>query len=146
MEMKCPERKEIINQKRKESENSPKTHKEAITKNTVAAQLTISQTPDTTDTLNFFSCMMHAHLLNIGSPGSYNYELKKIFKLNNLPEIKMPEEPNSYKIIGAFASAESISHPQHQETEVTREEEKEKENEQRRGQLNKKENETSQAK
>lgn len=34
------------------------------------------------------TCMLHAHLINIAEPGSYNNEINKLLKLNNLPTRK----------------------------------------------------------
>lgn len=70
--------------------------------------------------------------MNIGTPGSYSSQLNKIFKLHNFPEIKIPKEPDSKKIIGEFTNAENKSIPTNEETVdtiVT-------ENEQQRDKLN----------
>ena len=45
------------------------------------------------------ACFMHAHLVNIANPGSYNDEVNKVFKLNNLPPIVLPSDPPSLVIL-----------------------------------------------
>lgn len=51
--------------------------------------------------------MLHAHFINIATPGSYATELNKVLKLNNLPEIKIPEDPPSTQIIIKAQEAEN---------------------------------------
>ena len=50
--------------------------------------------------------MIHAHLHNIIAPGSYNEELRKMFKLNNLPEMIFPENPQSEKLFQTTYASE----------------------------------------
>lgn len=136
LEMKCPIRKEIINQKRKENENIT-TYKEITLKSTTPIQAT-SQIEDNTEAhLKIYACMLHTHFINAADPGTYSTQLNKIFKANNLPEIIIPSDPPSKRIIAAFSNTEKISHPQnqYQTTEET------KENDQPREKLNKNEEE-----
>ncbi len=45
--------------------------------------------------LNIYSCMIHAHLMNVTEPGSYANELIATLKANSLPQINLPNTPNS---------------------------------------------------
>lgn len=121
LEMKCPVRKEIISQKRKEKETTPTSYKEATTKNTVTSQAIYTQPAiNTEDHLKIFACMLHAHFINVAYPGCYGTELKKTLKLNKLPEIEVPSDPPSQKIIGAISNDEKQSQPQNEENEATK--------------------------
>lgn len=55
--------------------------------------------------LRIFTRIMHVHLTNIADPGSYNKTLNEIFK-NNFPEIKMPDNRPSTKILILFQRQE----------------------------------------
>lgn len=46
--------------------------------------------------------MLNTHFLNTANPGSYEKELNKGLKANNLPTIKVPTMPDSTKILKAF--------------------------------------------
>lgn len=104
MAMRCPKRKEIINNKRKEEENRQNNTYSNIVK---SATINIPQgtqqppiRPETHSTI--FSCMMHAHLVNMAKPGTYEIELNKMLKLNNLPPIRTPANPPSKLILDAY--------------------------------------------
>ena len=43
--------------------------------------------------------MLHAHLVNIASPGSYNSQINKLLKQNNLPQVKLPDNLPSADIL-----------------------------------------------
>ena len=43
--------------------------------------------------------MLHAHIINIGHPGTFNTELNKMLKDNVLQEMKFPESPPSGDIL-----------------------------------------------
>lgn len=49
-----------------------------------------------------YTCMLHAHFLNIATLGSYKEESNKVLKLNNLPEIKIPSTPPSHNFVSHF--------------------------------------------
>lgn len=42
------------------------------------------------------TCILHAHMSNIAKPGSYNTEINKLFKLNKLPKVHLPDNPPSF--------------------------------------------------
>ncbi len=45
-----------------------------------------------------YDCFMYAHMCNVGKPGSFQEELNKIRKINNLPPLKIPDNPPSEAI------------------------------------------------
>ncbi len=97
--MRCPKRKEIIKMKRKQERD-----RSSVTYANVAKTNTTSDThrPATTtseDMLRINTCILHAHYRNIENPGTYEAELNKVLKLNNLPTIRIPENPDSHKIL-----------------------------------------------
>lgn len=107
MAMKCAKRKEILKEKRKQE-----TEKNTTSFANIAKKWTIPPTynnPASTvtsdDLLKINVCILHAHYRNIENPGSYENELNKILKLNNLPTVKVPETPNSSRIFNATAPA-----------------------------------------
>lgn len=120
MEMRCPKRKEIINKKRKEGDNNTKNYSEAVIKNT---QITIPSQPiiNTETHLKIYSCMLHAHFQNASKPGTYSTELNKLFRANNLPEIIIPSEPDSDKIISAITRTGNTEHTREEDTRLTME-------------------------
>lgn len=141
MEMRCPLRKEIINLKRNAGESNPTSYKEAA-KHSMPNQAAANPGTITTEIhLTIFTCMLHAHFVNIANPGTYSTVLNKTLKLNDLPEIKIPDDPPSEQIIGAFSNEEKTSPPENQENqemEVTNT----KENEAQREELSKPARET----
>ena len=46
------------------------------------------------------ACMLHAHLVNMGSPGNYQATLDQLFAANVLTPIIIPQNPDSAKIFG----------------------------------------------
>lgn len=53
--------------------------------------------------------MIHAHLMNVVEPGSYEKELNATLKENKLPQIKIPKTPNSSKLLSLLADTEKLS-------------------------------------
>lgn len=45
------------------------------------------------------TCLMYAHVQNIGKPGSFEEELNKMLAANELPTVKVPDTPNSKELI-----------------------------------------------
>ncbi len=97
--MRYPKRKAVVKEKRKqERERNNDTYVN------IAKSITQNNTyrpPTTTheDMLRINTCVLHAHYRNVENPGSYEAELSKILKLNNLATIKIPENPNSNKVL-----------------------------------------------
>ena len=50
---------------------------------------------DTASTI--LTCILHGHIHNIAHPGTYNKEVNKLFKINKLPPIILPENSPSKK-------------------------------------------------
>lgn len=102
--MKCAKRKEVLKEKRKEeAEKNKRTYAAATavlqTQTTNTQPITYSPPIITReDTLKINICVAHAHYMNIDKPGSYEEELNKVLKLNNLPCIKIPSNPTSKRI------------------------------------------------
>ena len=98
MSMRCPKKKELINNKRAESENTTYagTAKKGAT--LIPEVQPVPQISSGTYT-RIIQLTVNAHFLNVERPGSYEEELNKGFKANNLPTIKIPTVPNSKKIL-----------------------------------------------
>ena len=96
MAMKCPKRKELITRKINSEKTTPgqgKTYAQAT------GERPTSEFPlDKGTTAKIVMCMIHAHLMNMGDPGSFNRELNNILSKNNLPNINAPSNPPSKKI------------------------------------------------
>ncbi len=50
--------------------------------------------------------MIHAHIMNLTEPGCYERVLNSTFTANNLPNIKIPEAPDSRKLIKIMTQEE----------------------------------------
>ena len=126
--MSCPQRKELITQKRKNNEQKEKgqvTYSQSVGANSTVmmhapANITPKIEKDTATKL--LACMMHSHLINIAKPGSYNTEMNKVLKLNNLPAIILPDNPPSSEII---TKAKIINESPEENVEVNTMEEEE---------------------
>ncbi len=57
------------------------------------------------ETLKSNICVAHAHCKKLEKPVSYEEEMNKVLKLNNLPTIIIPKNSNSNKI---YRSAEQV--------------------------------------
>lgn len=55
------------------------------------------------------TCMIHAHLMNIVNPGTYNTEMNKLLKANSLPSVILPDNPPSQGIINT-SQRQSATH------------------------------------
>lgn len=103
--MKCKKMKDILTLKRKEDkERSQTTYTSAVKRNIQ---------PSTSNTNNIdkietdkhdrmYMCMMHTHFKNSKNPGTYEQELNKMLTANNLPTLKVPEDPPSLDILTAI--------------------------------------------
>ena len=98
---KCPKRKEIVESKRKGKKNNNTTYSQITKGNNNNTNITSKATDlfdnDTASTI--LTCILHAHLGNIAHPGTYNEEVNKLFKLNKLPPIVLPDNPPSKLIL-----------------------------------------------
>ncbi len=51
------------------------------------------------ETLKINICVAHAHYRNLENPGTYGEELNRILTANNLPNITIPDCPNSSRVL-----------------------------------------------
>lgn len=113
--MRCPKRKEIINNKKKQDRDSQTESYNTVAKKNIGTRQTdiAAQAIASTNSIKpdihtkIFTCIMHAHVVNIANPGSYEEELKKMLKMNNLITIKAPSNPPSAKILNINLEAET---------------------------------------
>ncbi len=98
--MKCPKRKAIMREKKKEETEREKTTFSDIMR-APQQQVTHRHTPPEVtkeEALKINICVAHAHYKNLENPGSNRTVLNKILAANNLPTIVIPECPDSTKI------------------------------------------------
>lgn len=105
--MSCPMRKKIISNKLNETKNNDKEQNTyaAIAKRAVAeAKQTESPTQINLSELKHTKILisiMHAHVMNLCNPGTYESELNKMLEKNKLPSMWFPENPDSSRLLGA---------------------------------------------
>ena len=120
---KCPMRKKAIDEKRQQKKNNNnKTYSNAAAGNTNTAQINnnISFPALEKKTItNLMSCMMHAHLINAAIPGSYNTEINRVLKLNNLPAIILPDNPPSQQILDLTKGVQTATTQENTQTTQT---------------------------
>lgn len=107
--MSCPLRKKIITDKTRENRNKAANQEHntyaAIARRAVAE---VKNTESMTQ-INLSECkhtkilisIMHAHVMNMCNPGTYEAELNKMLEKNELPTMWFPENPDSGKLLGA---------------------------------------------
>lgn len=126
MAMKCPQRKDILSQKRKEEkERSKTTYTGALKKN---IQTTTSNTVNTdlSETNRhdlMYLCTLHAHYKNIKRPGTYEKELNIMLTANRFPTLIVPEDPPSLEIITAINREHQRQRKESKDKKRAREEE-----------------------
>lgn len=101
--MRCPERKKLITEKRQANTITSTSHT-ATSYSSAAKSAPITSTlPNINlhkDTpCKILTCLLHAHVCNIGEPGSFEKVLQEMLKDNNLPSVKVSNTPNSKKIM-----------------------------------------------
>lgn len=101
MAMKCPQRREIVNKKRKKGQEST-TYNMAKRSNQQANLPETTAVSPNTHTI-IYACFMYAHIVNIANPGTFQQEVNKMFKMNNLPMIKTPDNPPSQDILNVMS-------------------------------------------
>lgn len=107
--MSCPVKKEKIKQlERKEKDEQTRKQQApyaAAAKAVIKESNTHPQQQSITlsDFTHFkvLTAVVHAHILNICNPGSYERELNEMLKANNLPPVKVPKVPDSTKLFSA---------------------------------------------
>ena len=104
---KCPERKKILNEKLKvQRENKSTTYSQAASSNTATQNIIITpgqinKCLDGDAGKKILGILIHSHLVNLGKPGSFNKETNQLLKLNNLPTIILPDNPDSAAILNS---------------------------------------------
>ncbi len=93
--MKCLKRKDIIREKKTQYNDRQKMTYANITQSTTAPKTPTYNIPQITkeEMLKIHICVAHAQVKNQEKPGTYAKELNKILKVNNLPDIIIPDEP-----------------------------------------------------
>ena len=106
---KCPYRKKVLDEKRQtKKENSSRSYATVANSNATMSTQNITQPIiDKDTTTNILSCMLHAHFMNAIHPGTYNEELNRALKLNNLPKINLPSNPPSKEILNLTSNTET---------------------------------------
>ena len=96
MAMSCPKRKEIIKNKI-ELEQKKKKDKEMHTYAQVAQILKEDQRQnniqlqiENNTPLQIITCIVHAHFVNIGCPGTFKQEANKMLRMNGFEEVEFP--------------------------------------------------------
>lgn len=107
----CPVRKEIINEKRKEKQAKENMTYSATLKSnsTQPVQLpNITANISTSTHTTIYQAMLHAHFINIAHPGSFSKTFNTLMKEHNLPTLKITEDPPSLEIIRKLSGEESL--------------------------------------
>lgn len=124
--MKCPKRKIVISNKREARKNIT-SFSQAVTKSTTSMPSAVPAFSNEAH-LKIYTCMIHAHIVNIAEPGSYEKELNATLKANNLPMIKIPNNPPSSKFLNKLSQLETTRHKEDSPAEE-HDDEEESENE-----------------
>lgn len=110
--MSCPYKKELIN-KKTENEKDMKEKKQNTTYAKIAkmAVTEVKQPLHTTEInlseykhYKILFSIVHSHIMNIITPGTYNIELNRMLEANGLPKMIFPENPHSTRLLGATAT------------------------------------------
>lgn len=122
--MACPFRKKIIREKLEESKRRAETCNNKTYAEIAKRAAEQVRLPETTTQINLnevkhtkiLISIMHAHILNLTNPGTYQIELNTMLQKNNLPTMWFPENPDSGKLLGATftETAETPANPQSQ--------------------------------
>lgn len=118
---KCPTKKAALQAAREEIKaKQNQTYSSTLTTTNLATSQNTPILPafskDTSTKI--LACMIHAHLVNIAEPGSYQNELNKVLDANSLPTIIIPDTPNSREIINLNISPPDSPSPSNNEEPV----------------------------
>lgn len=105
MAMRCPMRKDILNEKRKEDkEKTEATYTATLKKNLPIPtfNLPTNDQPISDRHDRMYMCMLHAHYKNSEQPGTYSKVLNKMLTDNKLPTIIVEDNPPSQRILSAI--------------------------------------------
>lgn len=118
----CPIRKDIIKKKREESNKKKgqevdKTYA-AVTKLHQAIPQMVERKTKSVINLNkaksfqVLVITIHAHLANMARPGSFGKTVRELLKLNNLPDVILPDDAPSFEIFGAINGLQPLDIPE----------------------------------
>ena len=112
--MACPMRKDIIKKKREEradKERAEKPWAEVVKKTTEASarkEEAVTQQLVGEMGLRALVMLMDAHVHNFIEPGSFNTRINQSLALNNITNLKLPDTPDSSKLIIALGVRERV--------------------------------------
>ena len=92
--MKCPNRKQIIKEKRNQINERQHMTYANITQASTPVTILAPKIPMITkeELLKIHICVVHAQGRDQANPGTYSDELNRVLEENNLPKIKIPQE------------------------------------------------------
>ena len=128
--MSCPLRKSVIKDKIKNGENTElkkDDHTYAEIAKRAAAEARQKETPTLINLseqkhTKILISIMHAHVMNLCNPGTYQTELNKMLVKNELPTMWFPENPDSGKLLGATMTQPDNMESENIETDNSEEE------------------------
>lgn len=128
--MTCPLRKAIINDKINENKNSAVNkaeHTYAEIARRAVAEVKHTETPTVINLseqkhTKILISIMHAHVMNLCNPGTYQTELNKMLVKNELPTMWFPANPDSGKLLGATMTQPVIMEKESYDTSTNEEE------------------------
>lgn len=102
--MKCPKRREAVNNKRKELEEGANTQPARSFSEVTKDRPLIDTKVRIEDgvTAKIMTCLLLAHQMNMAEPGSFGKQLNELLSKNNLPQVTVPSNPPSRKIFNAM--------------------------------------------
>lgn len=108
MAMSCPVKKRMIRTKQDE-EKQREENKQNTTYAKIAQQAVkqAQSAPSPTTTIEIGNktdyqvmvCLLYAHVMNLANPGTFEQEMNILLKLNGMPEMKFPPNPDSGKAL-----------------------------------------------
>lgn len=107
--MACPIRKNKIKEKSEENKKLAEKKKQETYAEIAKRAAEQVKTPGPTTHINLSDhkhtkiliSIMHAHIMNLANPGSYQKELNAMLQKNELPTMWFPENPDSSSLLGA---------------------------------------------
>ena len=113
----CPKRKqEAHNMRQKSSQIREGTTYSAAAKSTATINPIINNSPISESIIKITAAMIYAHNVNSVNPGSFNIEINKVFAMNNLPQMKFPDNPPSEDILTKIVQRQQPNQMETQDT------------------------------
>ena len=112
--MACMERKNVVKMKQRNAKMHDKSYANVLSSdNYNYSRVGYATSPnlnliDPTMCTKIMTCLIHAHMVNLGNPGTFNEELKEIFHRNNIPQLEFPSNPPSHKIMGIMTNNDEL--------------------------------------